>query len=408
MVKKQFFWSGVTAVILLSLAAGIFQVSGAYRQATASAEAAVLAAVPAKISYQGMLTEGGSPVNGSRNMVFKLFTTTDCSGPALATITKNNVPVEKGLFHVVLDINPAHFNGQALRLRVEVGATALGCEEVLPTPYTLFSASTGSLHARPVSNAAPAANQILKWNGAEWAPAADNSHSHFAASWSGSNASYGLIVQNTGSGDGIRPLANTSQGNIWAAVYAYNSGTSPGIYASTGFGGTYSGYFPQSIFVGGSCVGCAMVYTAQNNGSEALQVGEMVVVSGLTTPLQGTSMPLMQVQAVDSSNAFATIGVIQSRGVLEISEKDGEWLESVNMAPGAAEVGEYVFVVVQGMAQVRVDREQEQVQPGDLLVVGQNGRIQTANAEPGLVEVGRVLDNVDPQTDLVWVLVGLR
>jgi hypothetical protein len=148
-------------------------VTEAYQQGPAPAQAATTGAVPAKISYQGMLTDGGSPVNGSRNIIFKLFTTTNCSGTALQTITKNNVAVQDGLFNVVLDVDPAHFNGQALRLRVEIGATALGCEEVLPAPYALFSASTGSLHMKPVSAAAPAPNQVLKWNGTAWAPAAD-------------------------------------------------------------------------------------------------------------------------------------------------------------------------------------------------------------------------------------------
>jgi hypothetical protein len=438
MVGKRFFWLGVTAVALLALAAGVLQATEAYQQGPAPAQAATTGAVPAKISYQGMLTDGGSPVNGSRNLIFKLFTTTNCSGTALQTITKNNVAVQDGLFNVVLDVDPAHFNGQALRLRVEIGATALGCEEVLPAPYALFSASTGSLHGRPVSAAAPAANQVLKWNGTAWAPAADadttytagtgliltgtqfsanlagsgsattiarSDHGHFAANWSGANASAGFTIQNTGAGDGMRAFGTTSTSNNWAALYAVNNGTSPGIYATGG--GTYAAYFPKPIFVG-TLVTSATLLVAQNDGAAPLQVGELVAVSGLTDPLLGTSTPVIQVTRVDTSNAPATIGVVQSRGVLEMSEKEGQRFESVNMAPGAAEAGEYVFVVVQGLAQVKVAAGSGEIQAGDVLVVGQGGAIHALAAEPPRLEIGRALESADPETGLAWVLIGIR
>jgi hypothetical protein len=395
----------LSVVALLALAIGVFQVTAANPLRSWPSQISSVEAVPAKISYQGMLTDGGSPVNGNRNMVFRLFTTSNCSGTALAAITKNNVPLQNGLFHVILDINPAHFNGQALRLQVQVGATVLGCEEVLPTPYTLFSASTGSLHMRPVSAVAPATNQVLRWSGTEWTPVADNNHSHFGHDWSGTNTGYALLISNAGTGDGLRSFAATSNGNIWGAVYAVNSGTSPGIYANTGSSGTYSAYFPKSIFVGGSCVGCAMVYTAQNTGATPLQPGDLVAISGLAAPLLGTSVPLIQVEVVNAANAFAAIGVVQSRGLIEASEKEGERLESINMAPGTADVGEFVFVVVQGMAQVRV---QSGIQAGDLLVVGTNGRIQPQTGDLPLFEIGRAMESADPETGLAWVLVGVR
>jgi hypothetical protein len=258
-------------VALLAFAAGILQVTEAYQQGPGPGEVTGVDAVPAKISYQGMLTESGSPVNGSRNMDFKLFTTGDCSGAALATITKNNVAVQDGLFHVVLDINPAHFNGQAHRLRVEIGATALGCEEVLPAPYALFSASTGSLHARPVSAAAPATNQVLKWNGTAWAPAADanttytagtgliltdtqfsvnfagsgsaatvarSDHNHFGQSWNGS-ATNGLQVANSStSGRGVYGHAYSTTGAIAGIYGRADSGTGFGVAGHNYYNGT--------------------------------------------------------------------------------------------------------------------------------------------------------------------------
>jgi hypothetical protein len=359
-------------------------------------------AIPARISYQGLLLEGGQLVTGSRNMVFRLFNNSDCSGTPVQSVTKNGVGVEDGLFSVALDVNPAHFDGQALWLRVEAGGTALGCDEVLPAPYALFSASSGALQGWPVSSAAPAAGQVLKWDGSAWAPAGDSAHGHFGASWSGSNASTGFTVQNTGAGDGMRALGSTSIGNNWAALYAYNSGSSPGIYASSD--GTYAAYFGKPIFTGG-CVGCTTAYVARNDGDAALALGDVVAVTGVAAPLAGNTMPLMGVAAVDGTNTAAAIGVVQSRGLLERSEKEGEVLESVNMAPGAAAPGDYVFVVVQGMAQVKVGGDSA-VAPGTLLAAGEGGAVTALAAEPAAFTIGRALDEADPETGLVWVLVG--
>jgi hypothetical protein len=95
------------------------------------------ATVNSRISYQGVLTESGTPVNGNRNMVFNFYTNNTCSGVAVLQVIKNNVPVTDGLFSVELDVTHGVFWGQALWLEVEVGGTPIGCEEILPVPYAL-------------------------------------------------------------------------------------------------------------------------------------------------------------------------------------------------------------------------------------------------------------------------------
>lgn len=101
------------------------------------ADLSAAATVNSRISYQGVLTEGGTPVNGNRNMVFDFYANNSCSGIAVLQVIKNNVPVTNGLFSVELDVTHGVFWGQGLWLEVEVDGTSIGCKEILPVPYAL-------------------------------------------------------------------------------------------------------------------------------------------------------------------------------------------------------------------------------------------------------------------------------
>ena len=101
-------------------------------------EISAAAKVGSLISYQGRLTEGGSPVSGLRNMAFRLYSNSSCSSQVW-DVVRNDVLVEDGLFSVKLYVNQAHFNGQGLWLGVDVGnaGTNIVCEEIVPAPYAL-------------------------------------------------------------------------------------------------------------------------------------------------------------------------------------------------------------------------------------------------------------------------------
>ncbi len=102
-----------------------------------SEELAVEATVASKISFQGVLKEGGNPVNGTRNMVFRLYSDNTCTTKVGSDITKNNVSLSNGLFSVDLDVPAVQFNGQALWIQVEIGGTKMACQEILPVPYAI-------------------------------------------------------------------------------------------------------------------------------------------------------------------------------------------------------------------------------------------------------------------------------
>ncbi len=95
------------------------------------------AAVSSKFNYQGVLKESGSPVTGNRDMTFRLYSDSACASQVGSDIVESDVPVTGGLFSVELDVLHGYFNGQGLWLEVEVGGTAIGCQEILPVPYAL-------------------------------------------------------------------------------------------------------------------------------------------------------------------------------------------------------------------------------------------------------------------------------
>ena len=227
------------------------------------------------------------------------------------------------------------------------------------------------------------------------------------------NGAYGLRVENENIGDGIRAIGHASGGNEWAALYVYNVGTSPGIVASTN--GTYSGYFYDSIYVNGSCVGCDTVYVGKNAGADILEAGDLVAIEGLDIPLKGTKTPLMRVRLAGSNSPI--IGVVKGKARLVESGREGEVSESAERADGPAMRGDLVFVVVQGMTYVKATAFNNRIAVGDRLTAadepGHARAIRTTMMNNLLVSegarvIGIALEPLEYDTDLLPVLVTLR
>jgi hypothetical protein len=119
--------------------------------------------------FQGYLTDAsGNPINGTRNITFRLFnSTTYCasgSSPnpsqAVFTETHNNVQVTNGLLNVQLGSNSTASNGldgidpsvfaQPLYLEIQVGSETLKpCQKLMGAPYAMTLAGgavIGSIH----------------------------------------------------------------------------------------------------------------------------------------------------------------------------------------------------------------------------------------------------------------------
>ena len=129
-MKTRVMWVAVAVVAFLVLAAG-----------AAGAIPALLAPgdpVAGTINYQGRLTDpGGVPLDGTFPMRFQVY-----DDPAAGVIKWDsgvvNVGVDNGLFNVGLDVDPYHFNGQGLWLRINVNGEWLSPrQDLLPVPYAL-------------------------------------------------------------------------------------------------------------------------------------------------------------------------------------------------------------------------------------------------------------------------------
>jgi len=220
------------------------------------------AAVASRISYQGVLKEDGTPVTGSRNMIFRLHKNSTCTSQVDSDIVKNGVSVAEGLFSVTLDVTQSNFDGQALWLQVLVGGVPLSCREITATPYAL-SLRPGALISDtlggPVlklfnsSSAAGIQSLVGGGTGADIHPP----FYHAAGEFAGPNGvigaasdyavdGYGVIGVAQGSnGRGVYGEANADSGTTYGGYFTSSSTEGLGVCGEAGAasGTTYGGYF---------------------------------------------------------------------------------------------------------------------------------------------------------------------
>ncbi len=99
-------------------------------------------------TYQGRLTDGGSPANGAYDFQFKLYDAESGGTQVGTTVTADDVQVSEGLFTVQLDFGGGVFSGDRLWLEVGVrpggstGAytTLTPRQELTPAPYARYAA----------------------------------------------------------------------------------------------------------------------------------------------------------------------------------------------------------------------------------------------------------------------------
>ncbi|MDQ7028894.1 MAG: hypothetical protein Q9O62_03515 [Ardenticatenia bacterium] len=188
MNAKRFAVHLLVVVVLVTVVAGLAQAQGPQAGeggATPQGTTAVQAVVGTTFTYQGRLTDGGNPANGTYDFEFKLY---DGSDPDTATqvgstVTKEDVPVTDGLFTVELDLGDV-FDGTALWLQIGVrpgtstdAFTSLAPLQPLnPAPYAMSlmpratirdPSTTGTTPALSVQSDSPVTQP---WHSSEKSP----------------------------------------------------------------------------------------------------------------------------------------------------------------------------------------------------------------------------------------------
>ncbi|HEX3123622.1 MAG TPA: hypothetical protein VHQ21_10015, partial [Rhodanobacteraceae bacterium] len=186
------------------------------------------------ITYQGQLTDGGSPANGIFDLQFALYTSS-ADGTAVDTLDVPDLAVSGGLVNATLDFTDVPYSGQALWIEVRVrpgdstgSFTTLTPRQALSAaPYALFALSGNA--GPPGPPGAPGINGSPGTNGMDGAPGPPGPPGFVTLPYVGSVAdnSYALFVTNSGSGEGIR--GKTASPN-YAGVIGINTNSGSGIY----------------------------------------------------------------------------------------------------------------------------------------------------------------------------------
>jgi len=137
-MKERGILIGISVVgLLLALTRGSAMAQAPEERVEPQGGVSIEALVSPYFSYQGMLREDGSPVTGTRDMVFQFYSDGACTAVVGSAIPVSDVAVEAGVFSVGLSIASNYVNGQGLWLGIQVEGTTVGCQEILAVPYAL-------------------------------------------------------------------------------------------------------------------------------------------------------------------------------------------------------------------------------------------------------------------------------
>ena len=127
------------------------------------------AQVPGRVNFQGLLLDsGGSPMNGSVNLTFKLFAAPSGGGPLWSEV-HSGVAVTNGVYDVALGttnpLTPALLAGGTRYLEIVVNGELLTPRQpLLSVPYALSAGSLPSfdaLNGIPCNSANPTAGSLV-------------------------------------------------------------------------------------------------------------------------------------------------------------------------------------------------------------------------------------------------------
>lgn len=214
-------------------------------------------------TYQGEVTHGGQPINGSAKLAFKLYDALT-GGNLLGTQTLTSVPVSQGIFTVQLngggEFGSSAFNGDKRWLEVAVNdSTLIPRQELTGTPYALLAARPWVTNGTTVSYTAGAVG-IGTTSPAQGTLLNVISSANGALAIRG-EATNGTGVQGVTSSTGNPGVFGFSTIGDGYGVWGYNNVTlnfgdlgsqNEGVYGSSGSGIGVNGYTTNGTGVNGA------------------------------------------------------------------------------------------------------------------------------------------------------------
>jgi hypothetical protein len=439
--------------------------SGAYATTRAQVKAPDVQLIsPTRVvPYTGSLTnpDGQFVVNGAYEFIFKLYDD-PTAGNLLWSEQQSGVAVSAGKFSTnlgsITPLTDSLFENQGMWLEVsvrgpgEVNFTTLAPREdfiplsnvaALACPHSHYSdawSGTGAFDALYITNTDNDVLHVESYN-------TDTNHGaiyarNFAATGNGdaintySNRGVGLRA---GSGllDGVDATTNASGKS---AVYAHTtagwgvtavSGAAGGIYpndmsAIQGVGTadhTSGGKLVGNVYAGatittkvpasyigllvdggmnlinGGCSGCALSLISMNAGTEDIRKGDLVATIGVQVDA-ASQQPVLLVKRATSVDDFV-IGVAVGPAAPPSDPARSSPETAGKSGIGVTAAGEYVHVMLSGLAQVKVSTTEVSI--GEYITAGPTGAVINTSSSSEL----RALSEVDAN-GFVWVLIGAR
>ena len=222
-------------------------------------------ALSTTFTYQGRLTDAGSPANGTYDMRFILYDAESGGAQVGGTVNKEDVIVTNGLFSVELDFGATALNGDArwVEIAVRPGTSAAAHtvlsprQPVSPAPYALFAKAAGGF-AVPLTATGSSAGAPSTTTGL-------------------------LTVEQAGTGVAIAGNRNSTDASLYPGVLGTNDGGGAGVQGESTFasGVGVQGFATGATGIGGAFSGATGVKATSSTATgAALELDGQLKVSG--------------------------------------------------------------------------------------------------------------------------------
>lgn len=366
--------------------------------------ACAVAELSPQFSHQGRLLDSeGNPVpDGDYSVQYVLYHS--ASGGSPVYTDTNTVTVDDGLFTTSIGasdvISPSIFSRPTWMEITVDGETLTPRQRLQGAPYA-FSLAPNNV----VQGSVPVTRTYLGQDNTGATMTILNSD---ASATGGS----GLVVLNRASPAfdfpddprqnvaALQAIATGGAANEGGYGAIIRSEQYRGLYAK-GATNYYAGVFESDVGIqvtgGGNCTGCAMAFVGQNDGTTAIEKGDLVAVSGVVVD-EDFDTPVMLVYKATTADD-PIVGVASQTLVRNpVVDVAGAAMAGYEGSDGAAAPGGYLSVVVEGLVQVRAD-ESAALSSGEYVTLKSGTVTQAEGSDP---TVARALSAVED--GYVWVL----